>query len=119
MRLEKGTIDADLTLTDIAYAMDSMYATLPHTKAKIFIPNKNPSRKSVNWACVDLDTKQVDFSMDTTINAALGASMIRIEAANVLNNEQDYFASIHTASLDGRFEDIHRSWKPISLAARK
>ena len=70
MRLEKGTIDADLTLTDIAYAMDSMYATLPHTKAKIFIPNKNPSRKSVNWACVDLDTKQVDFSMDTTINAA-------------------------------------------------
>ena len=72
MRLEKGTIDADLTLTDIAYAMDSMEATLPYTKAKVFIPNKNPSRKSVNWACVDLDTKQVDFSMDTTINAALG-----------------------------------------------
>lgn len=107
MRLEKGTIDADLTLMDIAYAMDSMEATLPYTKAKVFIPNKNPSRKSVNWARVDLDTKQVDFSMDTTIDAALGASMIRIEVANVLKNEQDYFASIHTASLDGRFEDIH------------
>ena len=117
MRLEKGTIEADLTLTDIAYAMDSMYATLPHTKAKIFIPNKNPSRKSVNWACVDLDTKQVDFSMDTTINAALGASMIRIEAANVLNNEQDYFASIHTASLDGRFEDIHADLTNAELEA--
>ena len=117
MRLEKGTIDADVTLTDIAYAMDSMYATLPHTKAKIFIPNKNPSRKSVNWACVDLDTKQVDFSMDTTINAALGASMIRIEAANVLNNEQDYFASIHTASLDGRFEDIHADLTNAELEA--
>lgn len=117
MRLEKGTIDADLTLTDIAYAMDSMYATLPHTKAKIFIPNKHPSRKSVNWACVDLDTKQVDFSMDTTINAALGASMIRIEAANVLNNEQDYFASIHTASLDGRFEDIHADLTNAELEA--
>ena len=117
MRLEKGTIDADLTLTDIAYAMDSMYATLPHTKAKIFIPNKNPSRKSVNWACVDLDTKQVDFSMDTTINAALGASMIRIEAANVLNNEQDYFASIHTAFLDGRFEDIHADLTNAELEA--
>ena len=117
MRLEKGTIDADLTLTDIAYAMDSMYATLPHTKAKIIIPNKNPSRKSVNWACVDLDTKQVDFSMDTTINAALGASMIRIEAANVLNNEQDYFASIHTASLDGRFEDIHADLTNAELEA--
>lgn len=117
MRLEKGTIDADLTLTDIAYAMDSMEATLPHTKAKIFIPNKNPSRKSVNWACVDLDTKQVDFSMDTTINAALGASMIRIEAANVLNNEQNYFASIHTASLDGRFEDIHADLTNAELEA--
>lgn len=117
MRLEKGTIDADLTLTDIAYAMDSMYATLPHTKAKIFIPNKNPSRKSVNWACVDLDTKQIDFSMDTTINAALGASMIRIETANVLNNEQDYFASIHTASLDGRFEDIHADLTNAELEA--
>ena len=117
MLLEKGTIDADLTLTDIAYTMDSMEATLPYTKAKVFIPNKNPSRKSVNWACVDLDTKQVDFSMDTTINAALGASMIRIEAANVLNNEQDYFASIHTASLDGRFEDIHADLTNAELEA--
>lgn len=117
MRLEKGTIDADLTLTDIAYAMDSMEATLPYTKAKVFIPNKNPSRKSVNWARVDLDTKQIDFSMDTTINAALGASMIRIEAANVLNNEQDYFASIHTASLDGRFEDIHADLTNAELEA--
>ena len=117
MRLEKGMIDADLTLTDIAYAMDSMEATLPYTKAKVFIPNKNPSRKSVNWACVDLDTKQVDFSMDTTINAALGASLIRIEAANVLNNEQDYFASIHTASLDGRFEDIHADLTNAELEA--
>lgn len=117
MRLEKGTIDADLTLTDIAYAMDSMEATLPYTKAKVFIPNKNPSRKSVNWARVDLDTKQIDFSMDTTIDAALGASMIRIEAANVLNNEQDYFASIHTASLDGRFEDIHADLTNAELEA--
>ena len=117
MRLEKGTIDADLTLTDIAYAMDNMEATLPYTKAKVFIPNKNPSRKSVNWACVDLDTKQVDFSMDTTINAALGASKIRIEVANVLNNEQDYFASIHTASLDGRFEDIHADLTNAELEA--
>ena len=117
MRLEKGTIDADLTLTDIAYTMDSMEATLPYTKAKVFIPNKNPSRKSVNWACVDLDTKQVDFSMDTTINAALGASLIRIEVANVLNNEQDYFASIHTASLDGRFEDIHADLTNAELEA--
>ena len=117
MRLEKGTIDADLTLTDIAYAMDSMEATLPYTKAKVFIPNKNPSRKSVNWARVDLDTKQVDFSMDTTINAALGASMIRIEVANVLKNEQDYFASIHTASLDGRFEDIHADLTNAELEA--
>ena len=117
MRLEKGTINADLTLTDIAYTMDSMEATLPYTKAKVFIPNKNPSRKSVNWACVDLDTKQVDFSMDTTINAALGASLIRIEVANVLNNEQDYFASIHTASLDGRFEDIHADLTNAELEA--
>ncbi len=117
MRLEKGTIDADLTLMDIAYAMDSMEATLPYTKAKVFIPNKNPSRKSVNWARVDLDTKQIDFSMDTTINAALGASMIRIEVANVLKNEQDYFASIHTASLDGRFEDIHADLTNAELEA--
>ena len=117
MRLEKGTIDADLTLTEIAYTMNSMEATLPYTKAKVLIPNKNPSRKSVNWACVDLDTKQVDFSMDTTINAALGASLIRIEVANVLNNEQDYFASIHTASLDGRFEDIHADLTNAELEA--
>ncbi|MBR1381906.1 MAG: hypothetical protein IJ554_05475, partial [Paludibacteraceae bacterium] len=117
IRLEKGTIDADLTLTDLHYAMDSMLADLPHTTAKVHIPNRNPSKKAVNWARIDLDTKRIDFSMDTTINAALGASMIRIEAANVLNNEQDYFASIHTASLDGRFEDIHADLTNAELEA--
>ena len=117
MRLQKGDISADLTLTDIHYAMDSMEAELPHTIARVHIPNKKPSKPAVNWARIDLDTKHINFAMDTTIEADLGESMIQIEVSNVLNKGQDYYASVHTAALNGRFEDTHADMKNAALEA--
>ena len=115
--LEKGRISADLALTNIHFEQDSMVADLPNTKAHIQIPNAKPSRKSVNWARIDLDADQVGFVKDTTIAAALGTSTIRLEAGNVLDKEQDYLVALNTDALKGFFEDIHADLKASQLEA--
>ncbi len=117
MRLRKGKITADLNLTDIHYAMDSMIADLPSTRARICIPNTNPSKPKVNWARIDLDAKQLDFSMDTTVSAALGASTVRIEVSDILNKEQDYYASVASERVRGSFEDIQADLRKADLSA--
>ena len=94
MRLHKGKIGADLTLTDIHYAQDSMVADLPKTHAKIQIPNAKPSKPKVNWARIDLETDKVDFSMATPLTAKLKASSIQLEAGNVLSNDPVLYAAV-------------------------
>ena len=94
MRLHKGRINADLDLTDIHYAMDSMIADLPKTKAKIQIPNAKPSKPKVNWARIDLQTDKVDFEMATPLKAALKKSAIQLEAGNVLSNDPVLYAAV-------------------------
>ena len=117
MRLEKGRINADLTLTDIRFEQDSMLAVLPSTKAKIQIPNSKPSKKSVNWARVDLKAAKVDFEMGKSLNAFIDEPDMRIEVANILANGQDYFAYIDLDALDGQFDDILADLKKTQLEA--
>ena len=87
MRLEKGRIDANLHLTDIRYATDSMEAELPLTHTRIHLPNPQPSKPKLNWARIDLETDKVDFTMATPLTAALKASTIQLETSNVLSND--------------------------------
>lgn len=94
MRLEKGRINADLTLSDIRYATDSMEAELPMTHAHIRLPNPRPSQAKLNWARIDLETDKVDFTMATPLTAALKASAIQLEASNVLSNDPVLCAAI-------------------------
>ena len=94
MRLHKGKIGADLMLTDIHYAMDSMVADLPKTHAVIQIPNAKPSKPKVNWARIDLETDKVDFEMATPLKAALKKSSIQLEAGNVLSNDPVLYAAV-------------------------
>ena len=94
MNLGKGKINADLTLTDLHYAMDSMVADLGKTHAKIQIPNAAPSKPKVNWACIDLNTESVDFSMATPLVAKLQKSAIRLEAGNVLSKDPVLYAAV-------------------------
>ena len=94
MNLGKGKINADLTLTDLHYAMDSMVADLGKTHAKIQIPNATPSKPKVNWACIDLNTESVDFSMATPLVAKLQKSAIRLEAGNVLSKDPVLYAAV-------------------------
>ena len=94
MNLHKGKIAADLTLTDIHYAMDSMIADLGTTYAKIQLPNAAPTKPKVNWARIDLNTESVDFTMATPLAAKLQKSAIRLEAGNVLSNDPVLYAAV-------------------------
>ena len=94
MHLEKGRINANLTLSDIRYATDSMEAELPLTHARIQLPNPQPSQPKLNWARIDLETDKVDFSMVTPLTAALKASTIQLEASNVLSSDPVLYAAV-------------------------
>lgn len=94
MNLHKGKIAADLTLTDIHYAMDSMIADLGTTHAKIQLPNVAPTKPKVGWARIDLNTEKVDFEMAMPLKAKLQKSAIRLEAGNVLSNDPVLYAAI-------------------------
>ena len=94
MRLEKGRINADLTLSDLHYAMDSMTANLPKTHALIQIPNAQPSKPKVNWARVELNTDQVDFHMAMPLTAALQQTAIQVETGNMLSKDPVLYAAL-------------------------
>ena len=94
MRLHKGKIVADIDMTSIHFAMDSMVADLPNTHALIQIPNSKPSKPKVNWARIDLETDKVDFSMATPLSAKLKKSAMQLEAGNVLSNDPFIYAAV-------------------------
>ncbi|MBQ7259662.1 MAG: AsmA family protein [Paludibacteraceae bacterium] len=94
MRLDKGRIAADLNLSDIRYATDSMEADLPMTHARIQMPNPQPSKTTLKWARIDLETDKVDFTMATPLTAALKASAIQLETGNVLSDNPVLYAAV-------------------------
>lgn len=117
MRLHKGRISADLVLDDIRYEQDSMIAILPHSTAKIQIPNASPSRKSVNWARAEIVSDKIDFVMGEGTHAMIDAPVLKAEAANVLNKEQEYFASLAFDALDAKYDTILADLKASELEA--
>ena len=94
MHLERGHVDANLLLSDIHFSMDSMQADLPRTTAHVQLPNPTPSRESVNWARIDLETDKVDFVMATPLATALKESSIQLEAGNVLSKDPVLYAAV-------------------------
>ena len=117
MRLHKGRIAADLDLKDLRYEQDSMLAVLPKTHVKVQIPNSTPSRKSVNWARVELETDKIDFLMGDDTHAMIDAPVIRAEIANVLDKQQEYFAALSFDALDAKCDTIFADLKASELEA--
>ena len=117
MRLHKGSIRADIDLKDLRYEQDSMLALLPRTNVKIQIPNKQPSRKSVNWGAVDLDADKIDFTMGAGLHAMIDAPKIHAETANILKDQQDYYATLSMDALDAVYDTIIADLKASELEA--
>ena len=117
MRLHKGTIRADIDLKDLRYEQDSMLAVLPRTNVKVQIPNKQPSRKSVNWVAVDMDADKIDFTMEAGLHTMIDAPKIHAETANILKDQQDYFATLSLDALDAVYDTIIADLKASELEA--
>jgi len=117
MRLHKGRIAADLDLKDLRYEQDSMLAVLPKTHVKVQIPNSTPSRKSVNWARVELETDKIDYLMGDDTHAMIDAPVIRAEVANVLDKQQEYFAALSFDALDAKYDTIFADLKASEIEA--
>lgn len=94
LRLEKSTVEADLTLLDIHYAMDSIDVTLPKTQAHIQLPNPKPSQPKLKWARIDLETEQADVQMAMPLTTALKETKIQLEAGNVLSENPVIYAGL-------------------------
>ncbi len=98
MRLEKGHITGDLTLTDIDYQMSGIAAVLPKTHLTLTIPNVRPSKKTVNWLAATLSTEQLDFRMNTPLQASLVKTDLTIEASNILGKNPIWYATMDLKS---------------------
>ncbi len=107
MRLEKGHVSGDLMLINIDYQMSGMAAKLPKTHLTLAIPNTRPSKKTVNWLTATLSTDQLDFQMNTPLQASLGKTDLTLEASNILGKNPIWYATVDlksseslTASMD-------------------
>lgn len=67
MRIEKGVFTADVDLTDIHYAQDSLEVDLPMANAKLQIPNQSSHKRRANRsslsAAIELNAQQAYMSM--------------------------------------------------------
>lgn len=67
MRIEKGVFTADVDLTDIHYAHDSLEVDLPMANAKLQIPNQSSHKRRANRsslsAAIELNAQQAYMSM--------------------------------------------------------
>lgn len=67
MRIEKGVFTADVDLTDIHYAQDSLEVVLPIANAKLQIPNQSSYKRRANRsslsAAIELNAQQAYMSM--------------------------------------------------------
>lgn len=67
MRIEKGVFTADVDLTDIHYAQDSLEVDLPIANAKLQIPNQSSYKRRANRsslsAAIELNAQQAYMSM--------------------------------------------------------
>ena len=117
MKLEKGQISADLDLKHIRYTQDSMLAVLPQSHVTLQLPNNTPTRKSVNWAALDLTSDKLDFVMGNNTHAMIDAPVLHAEVANVLAKGQDYFATLAFDAIDATYDDIIADMKASELEA--
>lgn len=67
MRIEKGVFTADVDLTDIHYAQDSLEVDFPIANAKLQIPNQSSHKRRANRsslsAAIELNAQQAYISM--------------------------------------------------------
>lgn len=90
MRIDKGLFDAQLDLTDVHYAQDSLEAHLPMARATIIVPNKQASRKQKQpslSAAIELQAEQAHMAMGDDLD--IKAQQLHLTAAARHNVKAD------------------------------
>lgn len=87
MRLHKGDISANLDLTNLNVQYDSILLSAPKMNVVLQIPNKQPSKKSVNWISATLKPTALNVEMIDFLKADLGSTTFSIQASNVLSDD--------------------------------
>ena len=99
MRIEKGVFTADVDLTDIHYAQDSLEVDLPMANAKLQIPNQSSHKRRANRsslsAAIELNAQQAYMSMLDEME---------------VNAQQLYLAA--AARYNEKGENILQQWNP-------
>jgi hypothetical protein len=103
MQLHKGKLKGDLQLQGVQYQLDGVEVVLPNNNLQFQIPNPSPSRKEVDWIVASLQTSGGTISMHPTLTAEIGATLLDIEANNILGTSPYLYA---TLSLQGK-EHLH------------
>ena len=121
MRLEKGLITGNLTLTDLSYHTDSMEAVLPGTTAlKFTLPNTDQAVPMLRWLKADIQTEALQFRMSPAMQANLAASTINLETGNMLSNDPKIYASAYVESkgeLLADYDTIHAYLRAPAVSA--
>lgn len=89
MRLEKGVFTANVDLSELYYAQDSLEVRLPIANAKLQLPNRQPSRRRAHRsslsAAVELQAQQAFMSMKDEMEVS--AQQLHLAAAARYNEK--------------------------------
>ena len=121
MRLEKGTIKADMNLSEISYRTDSMYAELPGlTELHLNLPNPSPSYKTLGWLRAQMKTQKVQAAMEPQMDVMLGAADWTFETGNMLSSDPKIYVQAYMESKEelwANMDTIHAYLKAPMLSA--
>ena len=98
MKLEKGQISGNMTLTGLNVEMDSMTVILPKTDLTFNIPNTKPSWKKLTWLDAGFKFESVDFASPNIGTVNLGAADLRVELGNVMKTMPIILANVDLQS---------------------
>ena len=98
MNLHKGQIDGDLRLIGLSYNAQDMAATLPNNRLTFQIPNRQPSRKEVDWLSATLHTDGANISMAQLLKTEIGNTHIAVETNNILSTDPWWHATLSLLS---------------------
>ncbi len=98
MKLEKGQISGNMTLTGLNVEMDSMTVIVPKTDLTFKIPNTKPSWKKLTWLDAGFKFESVDFASPNIGTVNLGAADLRVELGNVMKTMPIILANVDLQS---------------------
>lgn len=125
--LDRGTISGKIEFPGMDFKMDSMVAQIvdkyEYRDANVItfqIPNPTATKKDINWVNATINLHNLTYQMVDKMEATLGETALRIEANDVLN-EQNLKANIslqNEGKMIADMDTIHAELTNTNLTAQ-